>query len=75
MNLLQQIKDEIKRSDSKEVFKTFDELYVQFPGGQPDHFRPIKPVDLERMHKEAEASGLENFQKGLSEGGVWFKLR
>ena len=75
MNLIQQIKDEIKRSDSKEVFKTFDELYIQFPDGKPDHFRPIKPVDLKRMHEEAGASGLEDFQKDLGEGGVWFKLR
>jgi hypothetical protein len=75
MNLIQQIKDEIKLSDNKEVFKTFDELFVQFPGGQPDHFRPIRPVDLDRMHKETEESGLEDFQKGLGEGGVWFRIR
>ena len=75
MSLIQQIKDEINRSEDKEIFITFDDLFVEFPGGKPDHFRPIRPVDLNRMHKEAEEAGLEDFQKGLSEGGVWFRMR
>ena len=75
MDILQNIKDRISRSENNEIFVTFDDLYKLFPGGQPDHFRPVRPVDLERMHKEAEKSGLEDFQKGLGEGGVWFKLR
>ncbi|MHA1880809.1 MAG: hypothetical protein ACTSYG_10475 [Candidatus Heimdallarchaeota archaeon] len=75
MDIIKQIKDEIRNSKNKETFKTFDELYKYFPGGQPDHFRPVRPVNLERMHKEVEKSGIEDFQKGLGEGGVWFKMR
>ncbi len=70
MSLLQRIKDEIGQSKDKEVFKTFDELFVDFPNGRPDHFRPIKPVDLDRMHAETKAAGLEPFSKDLNEGGV-----
>lgn len=75
MDIVQHLKDEIRNSKNKEIFKTFDELYKIFPGGQPDHFRPVRPVDLERMHNEVEKSGIEDFQKGLGEGGVWFKMR
>jgi len=74
MSLIQQIKDEIQCSEDKEVFKTFDELFVEFPGGRPDHFRPIHPVDLERMETETKAAGLKPFSKDLMEGGVWFEF-
>lgn len=74
MSLIQQIKDEIEQSEVKEVFKTFDELIVEFPNGRPDLFRPIKPVDLDRMHTETKSAGLESFSKDLNEGGVWFKM-
>lgn len=75
MSLIQQIKDAIQHSEDKEVFKTFDDLFVEFPGGRPDHFRPINPVDLDRMDTEAKAAGLEPFSKDLNEGGVWFRMR
>jgi len=74
MSFIQQIKDEIEQSKTKEVFKTFDELFFEFPNGRPDHFRPINPVDLDRMHKETKEAGLEPFSKDLNEGGVWFKM-
>jgi hypothetical protein len=74
MKLIQQIKDAISRNEKKEVFKTFDDLFVEYPGGRPDHFRPINPVDLDLMHTEAAAAGLEPFSKDLHEGGVWFRL-
>lgn len=75
MSYFQQIKDAIKHSKESEVFLTFDELFREFPGGRPDHFRPIHPVDLDRVHKEAEVAGLEPFSKNLNEGGVWFRIR
>ena len=75
MNLIQQIKDGISCSDDGEVFKTFDDLYIEFPGGRPDHFRPIRPVGLYRMHDETMKAGLEDFQKDIGEGGVWFRMR
>ena len=74
MSLIQQIKDAIQKGEVKEVFKTFDDLFEEFPGGRPDHYRPIKPVDLERMDIEAKSAGLEPFSKELNEGGVWFKM-
>lgn len=75
MRLIQQIKDEIRRTEDKEVFKKFDDLFGEYPGGRPDHFRLINPVDLDRMHTEAAAAGLVPFSKDLYEGGVWFRMR
>ncbi len=74
MSLLQKIKEEIQLSHTKEVFKTFDDLVVEFPDGRPDYFRPLNPVDLDRMRTETKAAGLELFSKDLYEGGVWFRM-
>lgn len=73
MSFFEEIIDSINRSQGTEVFLTFDQLYVHFPNGRPDHFRPINPVDLDKLDSESRKARLEPFSKAPCEGGIWFR--
>ncbi len=75
MSLLRQIKDTIQYSRDKNVFTSFDDLYVAFPTAQQEHSKAVNPINLKKMCFEAKKVGLEPFSKCLKERGIWFRVR
>lgn len=74
MSMIKEICETIQFSETESVFKSFNDLYEEFATEQTDSSRPINPIDLSRMRKEARKAGLEPFSKDLKESGIWFRM-